>query len=675
MARTVFELRLADLFISMNVLSRSSVADSRALATSLQPVRDVTLDDGEFTATSREPWLRLGNGAPTLSGRWVELIYEASLLDDVARPVLRCFTKDGAKDQILPGPIFGRSIWLGLIPSEAYDIWISPTDRQGPFAFRVVSLRLLSPAELIGRSQRPLNTLAGLYHHLFGNTSFAERHFRRSLMSPPLRNYSKWRDARRRPIEWSGIDAIKQEKSTLGPHIRVVLPGAEEATIAWWLSLLRTQPWSNWSLAAPIGDQSESEVKRLAPQAKLSEAMLDLESTDLVAVAGARELWVSEALAIAGSAARREIHDIFYGDEELSGPPVTPLFKPDWAPIGGQSLDWIGRAWFARVGWARSVLGQRPVVEIPSLSIRPSGDARVKHIARVLLSRPEATHFASRVARPPRLMTKPSASIIIPMRDRADLLRRCVAGLLETRSDFEAIIVDNGSVEEGTHRFLAELIRDTRFRILARPEPFNFSALCNAGSREARAATLVFLNNDTEARSPDWLEKLISWTPLPTVGAVGAKLIFPNGRLQHAGVIVGIDGHANHYELPAGQTGVGYFNRLQFPHELSAVTGACLAVEKAKFDAVGGFDAENLPVEFSDIDLCLRLGERGWTSLLEPEAQLIHHQAATRKTSRDQELRYATEVAYFKDRWRHRLRADPFFHPALSLDWHSVALG
>ena len=119
---------------------------------------------------------------------------------------------------------------------------------------------------------------------------------------------------------------------------------------------------------------------------------------------------------------------------------------------------------------------------------------------------------------------------------------------------------------------------------------------------------------------------------------------------------------------------LGYFQRLDVPHELSAVTGACLAVAKAKFGAVGGFDAQNLPVEFSDIDLCLRLTERGWASLLEPSAVLIHHEAATRKVSHDQERRYACEVAYFKARWRHRLRADPYFHAALSLDWHMAAL-
>jgi GT2 family glycosyltransferase len=199
--------------------------------------------------------------------------------------------------------------------------------------------------------------------------------------------------------------------------------------------------------------------------------------------------------------------------------------------------------------------------------------------------------------------------------------------------------------------------------------------LCNAAAEAARAATLAFLNNDVEALSLDWLDRLLAWARLPSVGAVGAKLLFPDGRVQHAGVVVGVDGHATHFERFRRADSSDYFGRDDAPHEVAAVTGACLVVEKAKFDAVGGFDAVNLPVEFSDIDLCLRLAERGWTNLVEPAAVLTHREAATRKAWLSQEERYADQVAYFKSRWRKALRDDPFFHPALSLDWHSAALG
>ena len=654
---------------------RSSPGETRPEAIALEPARDVTRLDGALIATSREPWLRLDMDVAAVAGHWVELIYDASLIEPLARPILRCLTPEGDKDQILPGPIFGRALWLGLIPPGTREIRISPTDHDGAFAFRITDLRRLSLVELIRRAQRPAHILDALLKTAIGGASGGERPFRRALMSTPLEHYVQWRDARRRPVEWSGIDALPAVGKTPGPHIRILLPSADVAAVGRWLSVLRAQPWPDWSLAAPIADHSAGGVKLLAPGAKLDDALIDLQPSDLVAIAEQDEVWAPEAWAIGGSMARRETHDLFYGDEELAGARVRPLFKPDWGPIAGRSLDLVGRAWFARVDWARSSLGDKPVAEIPQLTLRPRADVRVKHIARVLLSRPESRRRMSEVARPPRRIANPSATIVIPMRDRVDLLRRCAAGLIGTRSDFEAIIVDNGSVEKGTHQFLAELARDKRFRVMPRPGPFNFSALCNDAAREARAATLLFLNNDTEARSTDWLEKLISWTPLPTIGAVGAKLLFPNGRMQHAGVVVGIDGHANHFDLKSANNGAGYFERLLVPHELTAVTGACLAVEKAKFEAIGGFDAENLPVEFSDIDLCLRLDDRGWVSLLEPEAVLVHHQAATRKVSRDQERRYAEQVAYFKSRWRHRLRADAFFHPALSLDWHFPALG
>lgn len=227
----------------------------------------------------------------------------------------------------------------------------------------------------------------------------------------------------------------------------------------------------------------------------------------------------------------------------------------------------------------------------------------------------------------------------------------------------------------GVLAYLRALDRDPRFRVLERPGPFNFSRLCNAGAAEARAPTLVFLNNDIEAPASDWLDLLVGWAGLPTIGAVGAKLVYPDGRLQHAGVVLGIDGHVNHFERFRPPDDPGFFGRINFPHEISAVTGACLAVEKRKFDAVGGFDEVNLPVEFSDIDLCLRLAERGWTALIEPAALLVHREAASRKIWRSQEKRYAGQVAYFKERWRNRLRDDPYFHPALSLDWHTAALG
>ncbi len=645
----------------------------------LVPERDVIGLDGKRIATSHEPWLRLEFAGGVPANRWIELTYEASLVDPLARPLLRCLTAHDVKEEILPGTLFGRAVWLGKIPAKTRAIWISPTDRPGPFAFRIVGLREVSFPERLARGWRPRHTLLALGLGLIGQPRLAERHFRRTLMSTPLECYEAWRETRRRSPDWRGLDALPAEAEQ-GPHIRVVLPEADRGAIARWLGRLREQPWPRWSLAARFDAAAvlEAGVVALASGAPLCDCLADLEPRDLVVLAWPEDEWAPEALAIAGVAAMRDDSDLFYADEEGAGEGAMPRLKPDWSPVLAQSIDLIGRAWFARVGWARVAPG---VLAVADLVARPAPmsvgvGARVTHISRVLLAGAPAARPRRAAAPPPAPRGHLCASIIIPTRDRVDLLRRCIESLvgLGDKSDFEVIVVDNGSREATTRAYFAEITRDARFRVLERPGPFNFSALCNDGAAEARADTLVFLNNDTQALSPGWLERLIGWTPLPSVGAVGAKLVFPDGTIQHAGVIVGVDGHANHFERRYAPDELGYFQRLDVPHELSAVTGACLAVAKAKFGAVGGFDAQNLPVEFSDIDLCLRLTERGWASLLEPSAVLIHYEAATRKVSHDQERRYAREVAYFKARWRHRLRADPYFHPALSLDWHGAAL-
>jgi O-antigen biosynthesis protein len=151
-------------------------------------------------------------------------------------------------------------------------------------------------------------------------------------------------------------------------------------------------------------------------------------------------------------------------------------------------------------------------------------------------------------------------------------------------------------------------------------------------------------------------------------------LLFPDGRLQHAGVVLGFGGIAGHLyrSMPADHS--GYCNRLTTPHEVGAVTAACIAVERYKFEAVGGFDAENLPVDLNDMDLCLRISEHGWTNLWTPEAVLIHLQSATRGIDPDPFALYRQERTYFVRRWAEKIRDDPYFHPALSLFSHEVAL-
>jgi GT2 family glycosyltransferase len=264
----------------------------------------------------------------------------------------------------------------------------------------------------------------------------------------------------------------------------------------------------------------------------------------------------------------------------------------------------------------------------------------------------------------------PLVSIIIPTRDRADLLERCLWGLLNrTRYvNFEVLIVDNDSREPATLRLFEILGSDHRVRVLQRPGPFNFSALNNGAAREAKGDILVLLNNDVDVINADWLDHLIAQAVRPKVGAVGALLLYQDDRVQHAGVILGVGGTppvAGHLYHGAARNDCGYFGHLRLPRNVSAVTAACLAVRRCAFEAVRGLDEENLAVAFNDVDLCLRLGEAGYDIVWTPHARLYHLESASR--GRDTEplaaRRFAREVDYMRRRWGARLDCDPFYGP------------
>jgi GT2 family glycosyltransferase len=251
-----------------------------------------------------------------------------------------------------------------------------------------------------------------------------------------------------------------------------------------------------------------------------------------------------------------------------------------------------------------------------------------------------------------------------------------VRGLRE-RTDypaFDVVIVDNGSVARDAVALLNDLRSLPNFKVIRCPGPFNYALLCNAGAEATDAPVLIFLNNDIAMLEPSWLQPLVRLALRADVGAVGAKLVFPDGRIQHAGVVLGLGNTAGHPYRGSPGTERGYLGELQVAREVASVTGACLAVERAKFQTVGGFDAVNLPVEFNDVDLCLRLAERGWGTVWTPECVLIHKQSRSRGFQVRPHTVYRQERQYFTRRWAHVFRDDPYFHPALSLFSHTHAL-
>jgi O-antigen biosynthesis protein len=230
-----------------------------------------------------------------------------------------------------------------------------------------------------------------------------------------------------------------------------------------------------------------------------------------------------------------------------------------------------------------------------------------------------------------------------------------------TYSPFEVVVVDNGSTESATETLYGRYIGRPNFRLLRYAEKFNFGRVCNFGAQHAKGGIFVFLNNDTEVLHSDWLDRMAQWFEFKNVGIVGAKLLYPDGTIQHAGVILGMGGLAAHVFAGAQENTSGLYGSDCWYRNVSAVTGACMMITKDAFTAVNGFD-ENFLLNWSDVDLCLRAAEAGYRTVYTPEARLLHHESVTHQR---QIPRVDFERA--SQQWRERLmQGDRFYNPNLN---------
>ncbi len=279
------------------------------------------------------------------------------------------------------------------------------------------------------------------------------------------------------------------------------------------------------------------------------------------------------------------------------------------------------------------------------------------------------------------LPTRPLVTLIIPTRDGFELLQRCVESIYHktTYANFELIIVDNQSKDPATLNYLARLDRERGVKILHYDAPFNFSAINNLAVQHARGQILGLINNDLEVIAPDWLEEMVSYAIQPEIGAVGALLYYPNNRIQHAGVILGLNGNpgvAGHryHNQPRGYP--GQVSRALLCQNLSAVTAACLLVRRQVYDEVGGLDETHLAIAFNDVDFCLRIVEKGFRNLWTPYAELYHYESASRgyEDTSEKQQRFEKECDYMRRRWGDLLANDPAYNPNLALDRENFLL-
>ncbi len=273
-----------------------------------------------------------------------------------------------------------------------------------------------------------------------------------------------------------------------------------------------------------------------------------------------------------------------------------------------------------------------------------------------------------------KLKENPTVSIIIPNKDHSTDLSKCLNSIKEktTYKNYEIIIVENNSTEEETFNYYKEIEKEENIRVVYWKDGFNYAAICNFGASFAKGEQLLMLNNDIEIITPNWLEELLMYAQRRDVGAVGAKMYFPDDTIQHAGVILGMGGlagHAHHY-LPREAS--GYVNRAVITQNLSAVTAALMMIPKKVFSEVGGFD-EGYKVAFNDVDLCMKIRQKGYLIVFTPYCEAYHYESKSRgsEDSPEKIKRFNSEVKRFYDKWGENL-VDPYYNPNLDLDTEQV---
>lgn len=264
----------------------------------------------------------------------------------------------------------------------------------------------------------------------------------------------------------------------------------------------------------------------------------------------------------------------------------------------------------------------------------------------------------------------PLVSVIIPTHNQRELLSTCIEGVLRqtTYKNIEIIVVDNRSDDPATLEYLRHLGQEPRVSVIRDDGEFNFSRINNAAVSHAKGDLVCFLNNDIQISSPEWLSEMVSNVVRPGVGIVGARLLYPDGTVQHAGVILGIGGVADHMFKHQPAQHMGYFARAILPQNLSAVTAACMLVKKSVFLDLGGFDEQTFAVAYNDVDFCLRARQAGHLVVYTPYAELIHHESKSRgyEDTPAKQARFLGEYEAMRQRWHGLLLVDPYYNSNFS---------
>lgn len=539
------------------------------------------------------------------------------------------------------------------------------------------------------------------------------------------------RAAKRAARAWRRVRGITDDPSDYGRWIRHFdTPDARElAALAAWVDGLPRAPLVSLIVVRAGADDRALERTRRSIQAQIYPASeIVIVDRDAGALRTAFERAGGEYLAVLDAGDRLPPHALaavvrvfseqpdtalVYSDEDaaaVDGTREAPRFKPDLDMDLLRATPYLGRltVFRATAAWDAGGLTDAPGAlaeyDLALRVIERTGPETVRHIPCVLCTRDraaDAVHDARVIhgrlavvrahltrigaaatatieaAEPPVVrvdyalpVSPPRVSVIVPTRNQHRRLAACVESLLtRTRYPYvDLLVIDNGGDDPAALAYLDGLRRGGRVLVRRDDRPFNWAALNNTAAAVTSGEVLCFLNDDVEALTPEWLDIMVAHALRREVGAVGARLWFPDRTLQHGGLVLHPETGATHLHQGLRPGESGYLGRAAITQHLSAVTGACLVVRRSVFVEAGGFD-EAFPVDFNDVDFCLRLIERGYRNVWTPYAELTHHQAATRGPYErpDARARFERARRMFIARWGDRVEHDPAFNPNLSL--------
>lgn len=711
---------------------------SDKIAVSLEPMAHLVIDNGRYRATTDNPRMRINVLPPhslfDLEDGWFELTLRIGAEDDAIDPILFLEHAVGWAEftAIRMTRRADRSFSvLVRARSPLVSLRLDPRHSTGDFSVSNIQLRKLSSIAVLARAASGFR--AKRFADLIRSGCYKPARWQ-DLLGDYLRTddappYARWIDRFER-VEAPSSPAETTTSISIG--LLISLRAGDHPSFFSTLQSLKTQSSGNWQLLV-LADEKASRlsldlidkeikagtpVRRLAVKAdtlmgdRLENGARSLDTAFIGHIEPGDTLAPDTIEAFSTFIVDHPDVRVVYCDDDIieNGERRAPRFKPGWNADYIHCYDYVGRAVIHRKNVLAQAGGYRkefPGSEDYDLLLRAAasgGDDTIGHLARPLWHYANAAPETRVLAAAAEFLAKqsvkiavepgkvdgtakliwpmpqpaPHVTIIIPTRDRIDLLERAVQTILDltTYPSFDIIIVDNGSVEERSRRYFSDVEKTGRVSVLRDDGAFNFSRLNNRAADVASGSVLALVNNDIEVMEGQWLSEMVPIAADPTVGAVGAKLLYASGHVQHAGIVGGIGTVTGHGHKYASGDAPGYMQRLAVHQTAIAVTAACLVVETAKYRAVGGLDEDNLTVAFNDVDLCLKLAERGWRTVFTPWAKLYHHESLSRglDITGESAARFMQEADYMTTKWGKLLLNDRFYSPSLTRDYEDFSL-